>query len=326
MAVTWTLVGNNLPACRAQGMCWDAANNVVLFPFGGPSIVPTGDPRFLSTAYVWDGSLWSPITPANFPAATNGQTNARQFTYDEANGNVVLFSGGDPSSYPTNWQETWTWDGSDWTQLAPATQPSARDLSNMAWCPNQNRVVLFGGRLGAGGFYNDETWTWDGTIWTQESPGTVPGARYYGPMAADRNGNVVMFGGLGTGNVDLNDTWVWDGTDWTEMFPATPPVAGNFTPLAYDPNTQFTYLFYGANSTVGHNDTWVWDGSEWTQLFPIANPGARYSPAFAYDGNLGQPLLSTGGLGGSASALSNSYTLGPVAEGAAINNLFGLGE
>ncbi len=307
-------------------MVWDATNQVVLFPFGGATF-PASTARDLSVAYVFDGSTWSSISPGSFPAATSGETNARMFTYDEQNNNVVLFSGGNPTSYPTNWQETWVWDGTDWTQLSPATQPSARDLSNVAWCPNQNRVVLFGGRLAAGGAADDETWTWDGTTWTQESPSTVPPARYQGPMAADRNGDVVMFGGhKDAGPVEFNDTWVWDGTDWTEMFPATSPVAGNLTPLAYDPTTQRTILFYGANAAVGHNDSWVWDGSEWEQIFPIANPGIRFAPALAYDGNLGQPLLSTGGLGGSASALSDTYTLSQLAEGAAINNLFGLGQ
>ncbi len=49
-------------------------------------------------------------------------------TYDAARGQVVLF-GGYRSAH--DFGDTWTWDGTDWTQLSPVHSPSARD--GMAW-------------------------------------------------------------------------------------------------------------------------------------------------------------------------------------------------
>src|SRR4029079_18154333 len=66
-------------------------------------------------------------------------------------------------------------------------------------------LVLFGG------FFPD-TWSFDGTTWTDISPTTSPVARNYGPMAFDPTvGQLVLFGGMDTlGNL-MSDTWTFGG-------------------------------------------------------------------------------------------------------------------
>src|ERR1035438_5569144 len=65
-------------------------------------------------------------------------------------------------------------------------------------------------------WFND-TWTWDGSNWTQKSPQTSPPGRTYAAMAYDSaRGQAVLFGGNGSGNPYLGDTWVWDGSNWTQ--------------------------------------------------------------------------------------------------------------
>ncbi len=45
-------------------------------------------------------------------------------TYDAATGTVLLFGG---RVNGTVLSDTWSWDGTTWTQLTPATSPAARD-------------------------------------------------------------------------------------------------------------------------------------------------------------------------------------------------------
>ena len=45
--------------------------------------------------------------------------------YDAATGQLVLFGGFD-QQHGADLNDTWTWNGTTWTQLSPATSPPAR--------------------------------------------------------------------------------------------------------------------------------------------------------------------------------------------------------
>jgi hypothetical protein len=53
--------------------------------------------------------------------------------YDAARGEVVLFGGWDG----TLLGDTWTWDGTTWTEEHPAISPPARILMGMAYDPGR---------------------------------------------------------------------------------------------------------------------------------------------------------------------------------------------
>ena len=77
----------------------------------------------------------------------------------------------------------------------------------MAFDPATGQMILFGGFDGSG-FQND-TWNWDGTTWTQLTPATSPSARFEASMAFDpATGQMILFGGENSGV--LGDTWNWD--------------------------------------------------------------------------------------------------------------------
>ena len=61
--------------------------------------------------------------------------------YDPGTGQLVLFGGYDGGFL----DDTWTWNGSTWTQMTPATSPPARDSASMAYDPGTGQLVLFGG-------------------------------------------------------------------------------------------------------------------------------------------------------------------------------------
>src|SRR6266496_4215107 len=53
--------------------------------------------------------------------------------------------------------DTWIWNGTDWTQLSPSLSPPARYGATMAYDPVRDTAILFGGTNAAGQFLSD-TW------------------------------------------------------------------------------------------------------------------------------------------------------------------------
>jgi galactose oxidase-like protein len=82
--------------------------------------------------------------------------------FDAARNRVVLF-GGAGAGTATLFDDTWEWDGDNWTQVAD-TGPSVRGGHAMAYDSLRGRVILFGGDDGQNSF--GDTWAWNGTDWT----------------------------------------------------------------------------------------------------------------------------------------------------------------
>jgi hypothetical protein len=74
----------------------------------------------------------------------------------------------------------------------------------MAADPASGHLVLFGGQNSS---IVGDSWTWDGTTWTQESPPTSPSERVFAQMATDPSGRVVLFGGYSDITRFSADTW-----------------------------------------------------------------------------------------------------------------------
>jgi hypothetical protein len=233
-------------------MAYDAATGTAVL-FGGVNLH-----GFLSDTWTWDGTTWTQQHPAVHPFARSEASMA----YDATTGTVVLF-GGFNNTVPNRITlgDTWTWDGTTWTKQHPAVHPSPRDEASMAYDAATGTVVLFGGFNGNN--YIDDTWTWDGTTWTQQAPATSPLERAQGAMAYDAaTSTAVLFGGDGPGLTgDLADTWTWDGTTWTQQAPATSPLARDSAAMAYDTATSSVVLFGGENTNLKGfvlSDSWTW--------------------------------------------------------------------
>ncbi len=230
--------------------------------------------------------------------------------YDSVHHQVVLFGGEGPTTNVygplPNLNDTWTWDGTTWTQQFPQNSPSARSSYSMAFDSDLGVVVLFGGFNGGlqnGGFLND-TWTWNGTNWTEQPQQPVfaaPAPRSGASMAYDSvHHQMVMFGGAGQsldpsqGSVFLGDTWLWNGSSWSDVYPRNPPSARAGATMVFDTLHGVTVLFGGSFYL---NDTWVWDGSNWTQENPQTSPLGRQGAAMAYDSVNNQTVLFGGLIG-----------------------------
>jgi len=282
----------------AHSAAWDAARGelVVFGGFDGPS--PTDE------TWVWNGT-WTLKNPTNRPSARVYANMA----YDEARQQVVLFGGSEDAASGLN--DTWIWDGANWTQANPSTVPPGRrfDTQGMAYLPSSGTIVMFGGVTQGGVMFGD-TWTWNGVsqAWTQEAPASSPFARR-APLAYDPStGKVLLFGGEGSyGGPTYGDTWLWDGGNWTQQSPATSPPARSMASMAYDSALGNLVLFGGSQAGSGapyFSDTWLWDGATWSPFYPPGgvHPPERYAFGMAYDPTQG--VLIYGGLD-----ISDSVTL-----------------
>jgi len=66
-------------------------------------------------------------------------------TYDSAVNAVVLFGGYPGTSWEDTLNDTWTWNGTNWTQFHPATVPPNRYSFGMDYDPAYKAVLMFGG-------------------------------------------------------------------------------------------------------------------------------------------------------------------------------------
>jgi uncharacterized protein (TIGR03437 family) len=273
-------------------MAYDAAHEQVVM-FGGQD----ASNENLNDTWVWDGTNWS----QKFPATSPPGRSQHNMAYDAAHGQVVLFGGIVDGENPYALNDTWTWDGGNWTQQNPQASPSVRSDFGMVYDSVRGQVVLFGG-AGFSANLND-TWTWDGANWTLQSPQTTPAARFGGALAFDlAHGQAILFGGLSYSSNPLgitwSDTWAWDGANWTQKSPQTSPPERYNGSVAYDSASGQIVLFGGSQATTfgTHtiNDTWTWDGTNWTQQSPTTSPSVRLWPAIAYDYAHSQVVLTGG--------------------------------
>src|SRR5207248_770118 len=139
--------------------------------------------------------------------------------------------------------DTWSFDGTTWTQITTQPAPPARAAAQMTYDSVTQKVVLFGGFNGT---YLSDTWLWDGSTlqWTQATPQHHPSA-VTGPMLfPDPNGRADLFGGY-DGHFYQLTMWQWAGSDWTQLFPQTVPFARADAAVATNTSTGQVVMFGG---------------------------------------------------------------------------------
>ena len=212
------------------------------------------------------------------------------WTFDAARGSLVLFSGA------TSPADTWTFDGTDWTQEAPPSGPSERYGAAMAFDPVRNRVVLFGGRTSSTDVLND-TWEWDGTTWIPRFPAVAPPARAWHSMYFDTVRQRVVryggFGGAGESYQQLFDLWEWDGNDWLQVAATAQPSNIISSRVVWDAARQRAVLV-AVDPGLGTVQVWEWNGTTWLHPTPATAPPPRDRVAIAYDPDRGAVVLHGG--------------------------------
>jgi hypothetical protein len=213
----------------------------------------------------------------------------------DAKGNLVLFGGINLSEY-RHLGDTWTWDGSAWTEQHPADAPSPRCCYAMAYDAVRGQTVLVGGCDPYDCFM--DTWTWDGADWTEQHPAHPPSIFVYSPgLAYDAARGELVLTSTSYPYRQLV-TWVWDGSDWILQTPKAAPPDTMDGGLSYDAGRQLVTHFGGEfdafESYHYRDDTWVWNGRNWKRLYLRVHPQARGRSGMAFDELAGRILMFGG--------------------------------
>jgi hypothetical protein len=179
---------------------------------------------------------------------------------------VVAFTacGGSSVSASSHvFNDTWLWDGTDWAQVHAATAPSPRTEPAFGYDAETHDVVLFGGRTTTDFSFLNDTWTWDGTVWTLQHPRHSPGGRSNAAFTYDPAASAMILVGGYTQRPNatlvnsLDEVWKWDGYDWTLIGHATQQVVLSGAGRAgYDLRSKQVVV---VTDTV----TLAWDGTTW---------------------------------------------------------------
>jgi hypothetical protein len=300
---TWTLTGQTWtdrsagvhPGPRQGGaFVFDDALGVALL-FGGQGL----DGQTLDDTWTWDGRHWTRQTPASHPPG--GYWSAA--VYDSVR-QVVWLIGRSGTTNGGQSTDTWKWDGHNWTQVIPTTSPpQGWSPLNMAFDRASGRVVtIMYTKAGQAGVPEGETWTWDGSSWSQADATGGPGAAL-GYMFDDTPAGRLVF--LEVGSSDY--LWTWDGTAWSKGIalsedPRRQVVSSHGS--AYNPANGTLVLFGGfaasqcgdnGATTLASDETWRWNGSAWGRLSTLKAPPKRLSSLMTFD-SIRQQIVMFGGV------------------------------
>lgn len=287
--------GATLPSPRTgHAIAYDSARQrLVLFGGSDPA---SGTAN--SQTWEWDNVAWTQKSPTTSPSArTEGA-----MVYGL--GQMLLFGGtANGSGSGARFGDSWTWNGTNWTQVA-TTGPTARFDHAMAFDNAAGNIKLFGGNtqaLPATGGHQNDLWSWNGTAWTQITTTTAPPARRFHKMVFDSGRNkLVMFGGTAGGSTNFNDSWSYDATNgWVQLSIPTGPSARHAHAMAYDEVRQELVMHGGNIGPTYSAETWVTPSTVAAEAFAWrqaanTNPGARQGHTLSWFGN-NQSMLMFGG-------------------------------
>lgn len=238
---------------------------------------------------------WQQITP------TTGAGNlaAAGMTFDPVSGNVLMFGGDNGTFTPSN--KTWSYNGTTWTQLAPAVSPTAKVGIELVYDANRGVFVMYGSMNTSpfGGSSVDQTWEFDGASWTQVFPTTTPGGLgAYGACFDSVRNRVVLYGGVANNFFPIAEsgTWEFNGTNWASITTTGTPGPLERPAMCFHAGLGRTVLFGGIDPQIGGVDTtWSYDGTDWT-VVPVSGPkpAPRSGAKLAYDNVRGVCVLVGG--------------------------------
>jgi N-acetylneuraminic acid mutarotase len=266
--------------------------------------------KLIGSREMSQGNMHPDGSPADGSSDDGGLSNS-----DGGTPTQVLLFGGVASTSTDADSDLWTWNDTSWSfAQTGASTPPGRCFASMATMGD--KVALFGGNsrlLGSElGPFND-TWTWDGTTWTQLN-GAGPSARY-GAAATSLDGVMVLFGGTTdmvtvlSEQTSMDDTWLLSASGWSSVGVVGPPKRAFASMVTMGSKA---ILYGGISNPVNetsfsgnaYSDTWEWDGAAWTQR-QVISPPARFSAAAAVF--KGEKMVLFGGLSAAGTYLAETW-------------------
>lgn len=246
----------NPPSARSGALLGYDAPNARMLLFGG---------NWSDEFWSLQNGVWSQL-----PSGPGARARAA-LAVDVFSGTIVLYGGdGGTSRYALD--ETWQWDGTQWSALVPTGSPGGLARHAMAYDILRQKTVLFGGRYDSWAPANvsNATWEFSTGTWTQIAPAMAPSIRVDAAMAFHPTlGEVLLFGGIDDQGNGLDDTWSFDGVTWTQRNSSGPrPSPRGGARLATVLGRGLCALFGGQDpvTLAIANDTWEHDGVAWRQI------------------------------------------------------------
>ena len=283
------------------GVTYNTSTNRLTM-FGGVGF-PAGEYYTVSDQNdIWElrGTVWTDITPASNNPPARGWTG---FSYDAANGRIVMFGGWHLSSPAASYGDTWVFQNGAWSLIVPqGAGPLIRDSFGQVYDPARQKVVVFGG-------YLSDVIELTGNTWSSASITTWPPSQDQHAMAYDSDRDVVfLYGGGSPETWELtvpSQSWQW--------YYVGGPNGRTGMAVAYQNNRRKVLLFGGRERNQGASgarlgDTWEWDTAShtWANVSPGGSPQARDEHALAYDASRGATVLF-GGKNASGAALADTW-------------------
>lgn len=257
-----------------------------------------------AATWVYDAGTWTETSNGTGgPAARTGAALAD----DPQDAGVLLFGGlsTDPvTGHASARSDTWLYASGAWSRLAvnASSVPPARYGAALAYDPEDQRAVLFGGATPSGGGLDADSWGFANGSWSLLPATSSPSARAGAAFAYDpASGGLILYGGWSS--TTLVDSWEFLGDRWSQLAPAgTNPSLAN-PQLAYSASEASLVLVgsvAGAPDTLGE---FVEDQGGWVAVNSSLAPPRLPSPGpplLASDGGTGL-LLYLGGASASCS-------------------------
>ena len=235
-------------------------------------------PSSLLYGFEWDGNAMrqTPDGGAPMPACCY---------VEPGTGRLLAFVEVDPFGTSPQTFVVWQRLGMTWSVLPTTGGPGRSWGAALAHDEVRGELVMFGGFDGTTGLARNDTWTFDGTTWTQRSPATSPGARYFASLACDTvRQRLVLFGGI-DGPSGLTDTWEWNGATWAQVVTATSPPPQSAAPMAFDAARNRTLLVTNAGA-------WTYDGAQWATSSPLPWAPGVAPTGMVYDATRAEMLVT----------------------------------
>jgi hypothetical protein len=227
---TWVnMYPSTSPSRRSDmGIAYDeGAKKIVIF--GGYGL----NDRIQGDTWVYDveANMWTQKTPVNHPTARYGGV----MVYDSYTKKTLLFGGHleDQNGKDLGYEnEIWAYDysGDNWEKITTQNKPPARYWHDLAYNPEGQKIILFGGSQGGGNDLGD-TWIYSckDKSWSKVASIENPDMRSQPSLAYDSSiKSTVMFGGAdfkAQGDfLYYNDVWVLSqDSQWKKLTADTLP-------------------------------------------------------------------------------------------------------
>ncbi len=251
---------------------------------------------------------------------------------------MIIF-GGKEAITNTNLNDVWlgttsTNQSESFTAETPSgTAPQGRYGQVATYDSNSNRMMIFGGSVGASSSCDNDVWILIGAngqsgtpSWISVTPsGMAPAPRLYSGGVYDPNTNsMIVFGGSDCSGGYFNDVWVLSNANgeagtsaWTQLTPSgTAPRARESGTTVYDSANNILIVYGGDAGGSPFGDVWVLSNANgtggtpsWAQLSPTGTaPSPRTGHTATFD-SVNDRMTIFGGSNNGGFTFSDAWVL-----------------